>query len=141
MCPRSPAPPRSFTRPPLPGVNDVFVWAATAQCVISYVYRHRIDRSNIICAHCFLGVTLEEQANYAYKTRHYIHVGIVPRYEVCILCRTVLGNPRPARECGTCSAVLPDFLRYINQAGDAPHMDPEATIVAISESLVARNVA
>lgn len=126
-------PSQRIHNPVAESVGEIIAWAATARCVISFLYKHRLDWSNIICDSCYLEIPPEGQALYAYRTRHYMHIGIISRYETCTLCQTILGSPRPCRDCETCTGILPNFLRYLNQAGEAPHLEDEAIIVAISE--------
>lgn len=112
-------------------------WAETAVCTKAIYFRDRTSGSKL-CCDCYTDEASDDKtrdrvADYEVVTRHCLKIGFGPYYEECGNCCVLLGDEQIIVDCDTCVSVYFDFLDHILETGDAPFLDPEPTIIAISQ--------
>lgn len=138
MCPRQFDSPRSRT-PVVPTVHSVLYteWADTGTCVKAVYFRDRFSGTKL-CRECYIyeasdDLTRDRVEDYELVTRHCLKFGTGPYYEECGHCSVILGDEQTFLNCETCEGTYFDFLDHILDTGETPFLDPEPTIIALSQ--------
>jgi hypothetical protein len=107
-------------------------WLGRAICVFTTCRRHRVSQ-RYLCEECFRDLPTQQRPEYDLIFRHYLHIGFQYQVEECDSCDVVIGELQGPLGCSTCRYIVHDITNAIENNGERHFLEPEPTIVSISQ--------